>query len=320
MESPIKTLPKLKKRKNVKSDICYLKNKNPHEKDEDIIFKEKEHEYIVRGKKYDSVTTFIGTLFEKFDSDKIIADILENEKIKNPKYEYYNMSKKEILKKWSESTQLGTNLHADIENFYNLISKKNDSIETNKKEFNIISNSLELNKLITANDSKELKKLEFTHKNSTELYFTIDNNSVEWTYFMNFYNDHKKHLEPYRTEFRIYSEKVKISGTIDMLFLKKIEDGKIYVDIYDWKRAKNIYMGPSKTKPKEKLISNMNDNNYEHYSLQLNLYKYILETEYNFIVEEMHLVVFHPYNDNYQKIEVRNLQKEIIGLMEKLRM
>lgn len=281
MESPIKTLPKLKKRKNVKSDICYLKNKNPHEKDEDIIFKEKEHEYIVRGKKYDSVTTFIGTLFEKFDSDKIIADILENEKMKNPKYEYYNMSKKEILKKWSESTQLGTRLHADIENFYNLISKKNES---------------------------------------NKLDFTIDNNSVEWTYFMNFYNDHKNHLEPYRTELRIYSEKVKISGTIDMLFLKKIEDGKIYVDIYDWKRSKNIYMGPSKTKSKEKLISNMNDNNYEHYSLQLNLYKYILESEYNFVVEEMHLVVFHPYNDNYQKIEVRNLQKEIIGLMAKLRM
>lgn len=284
MESPIKTLPKLKKRKNVKSDICYLKNKNPDEKDEDIIFIEKDHEYRVRGVVYISVTTFIGSLFEKFNEDEMIADILQNEKIQNPKYEYYNMSKKEILKKWRESTNLGTKLHADIENFYNLISKKNDSSESKKNDF------------------------------------TIDNNSVEWTYFMNFYNDHKKHLEPYRTELRIYSEKVKISGTIDMLFLKKIEDGKIYVDIYDWKRSKNIYMGPSKNKPKEKLISNMNDNNYEHYSLQLNLYKYILESEYNFIVEEMHLVVFHPYNDNYQKIEVRNLQKEIIALMEKLRM
>lgn len=245
----------------------YLALKNCHPKDSDIIFIEKDHEYIVKGKKgFTSVTTYIHTLFPKFDSDLIVSRILNSKKMIDPSYEYYGMNKKQILASWKNSTNLGSKLHYQIELFYN-------------KEPNDIENEI----------------------------------SKEWGFFENFAKDHL-HLEPFRTEMKIYSESLKISGSIDMLF--KRSNGMY--DIYDWKRTKNINMGDSSEESsEEEVIRHIKNVNYEHYSLQLNLYRYILEKEYGYKIKQMFLIVLHPKNDNYVKIKVRNLQDEIHGLMLK---
>ena len=53
-------------------------------------------------------------------------------------------------------------------------------------------------------------------------------------------------------------------------------------------------------------LSHIHDSNYWHYTLQLNIYKYTLETKYDLIVRDLHLVVIHPENDtnNYEKIKL----------------
>jgi len=51
--------------------------------------------------------------------------------------------------------------------------------------------------------------------------------------------------------------------------------------------------------------------NYSHYSLQLNVYKRILETRYDLFVSEMFLVILHPDNDSYLLEEVFEMKKEI---------
>ena len=63
-----------------------------------------------------------------------------------------------------------------------------------------------------------------------------------------------------------------------------------------------------------RLIQHIPDTNYWHYTLQLNIYKYILETKYGFNVKDLHLVVIHPDNvsENYEKIKLPHLKENDI--------
>ena len=91
-----------------------LSSKNHYERDERIQFSDSDHTYQI-DKKYKavSVTELIGRYFPKFDKEFWA----NKESIKTGK------PKNEILKKWDElgkkARDLGTELHEQIENFYN---------------------------------------------------------------------------------------------------------------------------------------------------------------------------------------------------------
>jgi hypothetical protein len=143
------------------------------------------------------------------------------------------------------------------------------------------------------------------------------NESIEYQYFMNFVADHV-HLVPYRTEWCVFQEDVRLSGSIDMIF--ELPDGTLA--IYDWKRCKEIVKSSawdkSATTP---AISHLPDTNYWHYALQLNTYKAILETKYDKRVSELYLICLHPdnKNGNYLKIKVPDLTTEVAELWQTLR-
>jgi hypothetical protein len=59
------------------------------------------------------------------------------------------------------------------------------------------------------------------------------------------------------------------------------------------------------------------NSNYWHYSLQLNMYKRILEKNYNKKIKDMFLVCLHPNNNRFLRIKLKNLDKEIDLLWEK---
>ena len=63
----------------------------------------------------------------------------------------------------------------------------------------------------------------------------VKNSSVEYGHFLAFARVYAE-LVPYRTEWIIYHEALRLAGSIDMVF--KNSDGS--VDIYDWKRVKEI--------------------------------------------------------------------------------
>lgn len=245
----------------------YLSEQNFHERDGHIIFDEKPHIYTIDGdSSYDSVTTFIKkNNFEVFNSDKII-DKMMNGKNWNESNKYYGMTKQEIIKMWNknrnESASLGTQLHKSIEDFYNNIPVKNDT--------------------------------------------------VEYGYFQNFFEKHK-HLKPYRTEWMIWDKELKLAGSIDMTYI--LEDGSLY--IYDWKRSKNICKTPFNYKSSiNPIISHIPDSNFWHYSFQLNVYKAIIEKNYDKKISQMCLVVMHPNNNNYKKLIVPDLSEEVNDLFE----
>ena len=131
---------------------------------------------------------------------------------------------------------------------------------------------------------------------------------------MNFANDFPE-LKPYRTEWMVYYEDLKLSGSIDMVY--ENPDGTL--QIYDWKRAKEIsYEGYQNKHAKTKSIKHLPDSNFWHYSLQLNIYKTILEHKYGKKVTGLYLVRLHPdnHNNNYDRIEVADLSKEVEILFE----
>ena len=136
----------------------------------------------------------------------------------------------------------------------------------------------------------------------------VKNNSIEFCYFKKFYNDFK-HLIPYRTEWMVYDIELKISGSIDMVFIDK--NGNLR--IFDWKRSKEIKKSNKWEKSRTKCISHIPDSNFWHYCFQLNMYKAIIERNYNKRVIEMCIVCLHPDNPNnsYIKYDVPELSTEI---------
>jgi ATP-dependent exoDNAse (exonuclease V) beta subunit len=137
-----------------------------------------------------------------------------------------------------------------------------------------------------------------------------ENDSVEFKQFLSFAKAFE--LRPYRSEWRVYNEEMKIVGTIDMVF--EHPDGS--VSIYDWKRTKKLdkYEGWGK-RSKHGALKHIPDTNYWHYALQLNLYQYILETKYGLRVVDRVLVCCHPERETFEAAVVPDLQHEIKMLL-----
>ena len=80
-----------------------------------------------------------------------------------------------------------------------------------------------------------------------------------------------------------------------------VENG--FLHIYDWKRVRAIQkQNPYQKFSKHKLLRHLPDNNFTHYALQLNIYRYILQKKYKKIVKDMVLVILHPENKNHDYI------------------
>ena len=141
-----------------------------------------------------------------------------------------------------------------------------------------------------------------------------ENESIEYQFFKNFLEKYTD-LIPYRTEWTVFHEELKIAGSIDMVFENK--DGTL--QIYDWKRCKEITKSNSWNKySTTECIEHLPDTNYWHYCLQLNIYKYILEKKYNKKVTGLYLICLHPDNkgNNFIRIKVGNLENELNELFK----
>tara|TARA_Y100001935_G_C17222616_1_gene466094 strand:+ start:103 stop:870 length:768 start_codon:yes stop_codon:yes gene_type:complete len=110
----------------------YLSEKNAHNRDSHIIFDEGPHIYTIDGdSSFTSVTTWNHSHFEKFNSDKIIENMMKGKNWKKNKY--YGMTPQQIKDLWAENgrkaAEAGTKMHYDIECFYNNMTVNNKSIE-----------------------------------------------------------------------------------------------------------------------------------------------------------------------------------------------
>ena len=123
-------------------------------------------------------------------------------------------------------------------------------------------------------------------------------NTIEFSYFKSFWEEFQKThpgFYPYRTEWLVYDEINGIAGSIDCVLTNT--SGQLI--ILDWKRSKEIKLSNTYEKGLGPFC-HLDHCNFWHYSLQLNIYRHILETKYNKEILEMHIVVLHPDNDTYK--------------------
>ena len=259
---------------------------NKHERDDRIQFEEETHTYTIDGvrKGWTSCTGFLHNFFGHFDADAVIAKMMSSSKWVESKY--YGMTAEAIKKQWSDkgaaSSAAGTRMHLDIEHYYNatpLCASEIPSLE------------------------EGLAALEKDW---------VPNPGAEWNYFCNYERTYviPKGWKPWRTEWLVFDPEHKVAGSIDMIYMKP--DGTLA--IYDWKRIEELKtenrwqsgLGP---------VDHLPDTNYWHYSLQLNVYRYILQKHYGFVVSELALVVLHPENSSWKVAKLNFMDDEVAGMM-----
>lgn len=265
-----------------------------HERDSNILFNEKNHTYSIlndTNHKYTSVTTWLHTHFTKFDADKIISNMMKGKAWKEG-HKYWGLTPEQIKSLWNQNSQLvsssGTDLHYQIECFMN-----NNSLSKGYTHLDLYNHYLSLNKDTSIS--------------------SYTSTSIEWNYFIEFIKDFP-HLKPYRTEWVVYNEDIKLAGSIDMVYEK--EDGTLA--IYDWKRSKEITRVNTYNQfAVTRCICHLPDTNFWHYALQLNTYRRILQDKYNKQVTELYLVRLHPDNDDnsYELIPIPILTMEMDELI-----
>jgi hypothetical protein len=250
--------------------------KNAHPRDMRIAFREEDHTYAIDGDRtnWTSCTTFIGTFYEHFNPDAVIAKMMSSRKWSESKY--YGKTAEEIKAGWdangTEASEAGTRMHLDIERYNNAEPVGN-----------------------LAGDDYE------------------PNPSKEWDYFMAYEKNHRepRGLVPYRTEWLVFKEDIKLAGSIDMVYKKP--DGTLA--IYDWKRAKSMDF-ENKWQKMYPPLSHLPDTNYWHYSLQLNIYRRILQELYGAVVSELALVVLHPNFEHYRVIKLNMMDDEVEAMFQ----
>ena len=172
-------------------------------------------------------------------------------------------------------------------------------------------------------DTEIIKKWSEDGKNSAkkgtslhqmiELFYNGDEtkheDSIEFQYFLAFHETVKERLTPYRTEWSIFDGEINLAGQLDMLYKK---EDNTYA-LYDWKCVKEIKMSNSYEKGLG-ICSELDHCNFYHYSLQLHIYKRILETRYNLVINEMKLVVLNEINHSFMLYDVA----DVSAFVEKL--
>lgn len=128
------------------------------------------------------------------------------------------------------------------------------------------------------------------------------------TYVDNFYHDTKDKLIPIKLEFVIGSFDKRLCGMIDKLFwnIKAKE-----LQIWDYKTSKKIETSsPFKNKMRNGL-QHLDDCEYNTYSLQLGIYKKIIETECQIKLGNSYICWLNAENDNYKVIKTAGMEQEV---------
>ena len=249
-----------------------------YERDVHIQFYPQEHIYLYNGQEqFIPVSSVISCFFKPFDS-YYWSKYKANQR---------NVSQGQVLEEWDAkgacSRNVGTFMHMQIENYYEGL--------TYQQEFSF---------------KYEGKYVQINKQISLE---------CEYMQFIEFLKNHT--FKPFRIEWAVFDEELKIAGTIDMIH----KCGNAF-NIYDWKRSHRIvnFMGEpiAVNNYGEKGLGELNhieDTPYWHYCIQQNLYRYILEKNYAIMVEKMYLVVFCDNINEYIKLEVPRMDEVIVSIV-----
>lgn len=286
--------------------VGFLAACHSHPWDKTIVFKEDSHKYyctwlgpesgpesVFTSTDTTSVSGLVHGFFPEFNADAVLRNI-KRSRAYGVGHKYFGSSDEAIKAGWAENGRLasaqGTKFHALVEYFYN--------------GFNLAP---------------------YAH-------FRVVRQ------FLRFHAEHvqRARLVPFRTEMRLRSgNELRLTGTIDALFVDEFHpephatNGTLYLYMKDWKFSKKIEVH-NKYETGLRACSKLPNCNYYHYALQQNLYKWLLETYYthfqfrgatysNVRVANMQLVVCHDSRDEYELVDVPELQSVVEAMLEERR-
>lgn len=154
-----------------------------------------------------------------------------------------------------------------------------------------------------AADGKEASTLGTQLHAAIEEYYktgTVTLQSVEMEQFLRFAE--QRQLKMAGLEHRVWDTEWRLAGTIDGMAHQGEE-----LDLYDWKRCKE--MNQSYGYSIQEGLTHVPSSNFWKYSLQLNLYRALLEKQGR-RVNRMYIVCFHPDHLDYQVYEVGRMNVE----------
>jgi len=137
-------------------------------------------------------------------------------------------------------------------------------------------------------------------------------NKIE-SHFLKFYEESKENLIPISSELCVGSSKLGICGMVDQLYYSNTVEGLV---IFDWKTNKKLNTTNRFDNWMLDPISHLPECEFTTYSLQLSLYRYIIELETNLEIKDCYIVWFNEKNDSYKLIKCDDLRKEIMDMLD----
>ena len=213
-----------------------------------------------------SVTTFIHTLFDKFDSEKIISKNYVTWS-NNKESKYYGMTKQEIKDKWDVSNKLsserGTLVHRNIEIYYNN-GRFNEIYPENALFMNFHEEYVLRNNLVPYRTEWTIYDESLLLCGSIDIVYIKKDDGTNKTY-------------PYSP------------------------DGKIHLFLMDWKTSAKLEKFNTYQSGIMECTKYVGDCNFIHYTIQQLLYVYILETNYDdYVIDGVDLVLLNKEQKKYQ--------------------
>jgi ATP-dependent exoDNAse (exonuclease V) beta subunit len=130
--------------------------------------------------------------------------------------------------------------------------------------------------------------------------------------FLNFYHDSFGKLIAIRPEYIVFDQVYNVSGMVDMLFYNKKSN---CFEIWDWKTNKKLSKN-NRFQKMNGIFSDLDDCEFNVYSIQLNTYKYIIEKNTGVKIGDCYIVWFFEGNSNYNILKIPDLQPRIKEILE----
>lgn len=255
-------------------------------KDPNFKFNPEEHSYTYYENNkpvqiFEPVSGFIGQFKKPFDPS--ISKYVAKSR---------GVSQEQILKEWEqakiEGTELGSYVHEWIEDYYN---GKNPSMPIIEKEQDPFYIHIE-NDQPTFEEKAKDRIDKFLKINETKLNI----------------------MSPVLQEFRIFSRKWGIAGTLDVLFNLNSNTLKYYVG--DWKTNKDFKTDDHPKGKRQRMLypfDDLWDNDLNGYSLQISTYRLMLEEETGFKTDGGFLIWLGPEEPKlYKTLDLRDRIKEFL--------
>jgi hypothetical protein len=250
-----------------------------------LTFDEEAHKYTDNiGTIYTSTTTVIGKYYEKFDKKaKDIAEACERigRNPSHPKYERYRgKTAKQLLLEWSDETKRACEKGSKKHNYLETTIKKCNGYNLNAHGF-INGIIYTIDDIIRGHNYGRLSLDYFVKSGIADIYPTIFGIIKDLT---------KSGFKIY-AEIGVYDSALGVSGLVDILLVRGFE-----FMILDWKTNKaplrfdagyyeknvngtlNLKMWVSQDKHMYHPISHLEDSVGNHYTLQLSIYDYLVES------------------------------------------